>query len=1287
MLPKLSVKKPYTILVAVVLVLVLGVVSFTGMTTDLLPNIELPYVVVVTTYPGASPEKVELAVTRPLESVLGTTSGLSHVSSVSQENSSMIILEFEQGTNMDSAMIELSGNVDLVKAQLDDAVGAPMLMKISPDMLPVMVASVDADGMDAKALSRLVDDTVVPAFERLDGVASVSGTGLLEEKLQVTLDQDKIDALNDKVLASVDEKLAEAQGELNSGRAKIADGRAKLESAKSELASKKQSGVDELAAASAKVDGVVANLSALLAEEATLTANQKAFEAEKAGYAQAWEQLKGTYSALEKIIKDLSQTASQMGAKIPDSIAGLAALDENEYNNTVLPVITPFIEAVAPDQAAAFSYANICALQKGYMDIERRLPEIETELSNITTRMAVIAQMKPQLQQGLDEATKGYQQLESGKMTAVNELTKGEVTITTTEQSLDEAEQQLKDAQKQFEEARDAAYEKADLHGILTPELISNILMAQNFSMPAGYLSGEDSQTLVKVGDAYSAEGELADTLLFHIDAEGVGDIRLSDVAQVELVDNSGETYAKVNGNDGILLSFQKQSTASTTAVADRIEKEIAVLMAENEGLHVTPLMNQGDYIHLIIDSVLQNLVIGGLLAILVLIFFLKDAKPTLIIACSIPISLLFAITLMYFTGVTLNIISLSGLALGVGMLVDNSIVVIENIYRMRSEGVPAHRAAVAGANQVAGAIFASTLTTVCVFLPIVFTQGISRELFTDMGLTIGYSLMASLLVALTLVPALGSTVLRTTVEKKHPWFDALVRGYEKLLRFSLAHKAPVLIAAVALLGLACYGAATMGTAFIPAMDSPQMSATLELPKGADSHTLYETTDKVVERMLAVEGVETVGAMEGGGMMGGGSSGGMSFYILLGDDPGATNAEIAQQLRDAVADLDCTLEVSASTMDMSALGGSGIEVELKGRDLDQLKAAADEVAALVRDTEGAVEVSAGSGEADPELRVTVDRDKAMRKGMTTAQVYAELASALKTETSATTLTQGQNDYPVIVVDGADALTRGSLAGYTFTVTNAEGEEESFPLSDIADVSEQPGVSAIRRDAGSRYMTVSAGIDADHNVGLVSRELEKKLADYQPPAGITVELQGESETINSAMGDLVKMILLAVVFIYLIMVAQFQSLLSPFIVLFTLPLAFTGGLLLLWITGKELSIIAMLGFLVLAGVVVNNGIVFVDYANQLRLAGREKREALVETGRTRIRPILMTALTTILAMGTMALGLGDGAEMTQPMAIVTIGGLTYATLLTLLVVPVMYDLFSRRDLKPIDIEEA
>ena len=259
--------------------------------------------------------------------------------------------------------------------------------------------------------------------------------------------------------------------------------------------------------------------------------------------------------------------------------------------------------------------------------------------------------------------------------------------------------------------------------------------------------------------------------------------------------------------------------------------------------------------------------------------------------------------------------------------------------------------------------------------------------------------------------------------------------------------------------------------------------------------------------------------------------------------------------------------------------------------------------------------------------------------------------------------------------------------HKISVTNQQtGETESVPLYDIASAEDTESVSSINRENQVRYMTVTAGVDNDHNIGLVSRELEKKLASYDVPEGYTVEIQGETETINSAMGDLILMIALAVVFIYLIMVAQFQSLLSPFIVMFTIPLAFTGGLLALWLTGNPISVIAMLGFLMLSGVVVNNGIVFVDYVNQLRLEGMDKKEALIQTGRTRLRPILMTALTTILAMFTMAIGLGDGAEMTQPMAIVTIGGLAYATLLTLLVVPVLYDAFHRKPMRKVDLED-
>ena len=1343
MLPQFSVRKPYTVLVAVVLVLVLGVISFTGMTTDLLPAMELPYVVVMTTYPGASPEKIETTVTKPLEAVLGTTGGIKNVSSVSSENASIVILEFEQGTNMDSAMIELSSNVDLVSGQMDDAVGTPMLMKISPDMLPVMVASVDMDGMDVKEISAFADETVMPAFERIDGVASVDATGLVEQQVTVTLDQAKIDALNDKVLAGVDSGLADAQRELREGQAKVADGKAKLAEGEAALESQKGSALDKLAQGSAQVDGASATLSALLSEETTLTANQKAFEAERDGYTQAKQGYEGINTALagardtarqaaaaaakQGVLDSVNALLAQMGrpavgtykeaaavyAQLQQTQPGLPALPDpavvGEQAAAAVPANVDALLALddasfeafkaqagalpGGEQLAALAKESLTQLRDAALRADTRLPEVEAELSNITTRLAVISGMKPALEENLKKAQDAYAELEKGKMTAVNELTRGEVTLSTTKTQLEDAEQKLADAQEQFDQARDAAYKKADLSGVLTADMLGNILMAQNFNMPAGYITEGEEQYLVKVGEEYASLEELENTLLMHMDVDGVGDVRLSDVADIALTDNAGESYAKVNGNDGVVLSFQKQSTASTATVSQRINSAIAQLQEQNPGLHITPLMDQGDYIDMVVGSVLSNLLWGGLLAIIVLIFFLKDAKPTFIVACSIPFSLMCAITLMYFTDVTLNIISLSGLALGVGMLVDNSIVVIENIYRLRSLGVPASKAAIQGAKQVSGAIFASTLTTICVFLPIVFTQGISRELFTDMGLTIAYSLLASLVVALTLVPAMGAAVLKNTKEKNHRWFDAFVEGYQRLLGWALRHKAPVLSGVTALLAISIFLTTQMGTAFIPAMDSPQMSATLTMPRGAAQQDAYAMADTVMERIAAVDGVETVGAMSGGSgmssMMGGSSSGGsITYYILLSDDRTATNADVSAAIEAQVADLDCTVEVQESTMDMSALGGSGVELVITGRGLDEMNAIADDLRGILRSTEGLVDISENSVTGNPETRITVDKYKAMQHGLTVAQIYSELAAELKAENTATTLTLDGTDTPVVVVKPAgQAPTRGNIMDHAFTVTNAEGEEETVRLYDIAAKQETDSVSSINRENGARTMSVSAGVDARHSIGLVSRELEKKLADYELPEGYTVEIAGENETINSAMTDLVKMIALAVVFIYLIMVAQFQSLMSPFIVMFTIPLAFTGGLLALWLTGSELSIIAMLGFLVLAGVVVNNGIVFVDNINQLRLAGMDRTEAILETGRTRIRPVLMTALTTILAMSTMALGIGDGAEMTQPMAIVTIGGLTYATLLTLLVVPVLYDIFRKKPLYDPELDAA
>ncbi|MBC8609759.1 efflux RND transporter permease subunit [Massilimaliae timonensis] len=1214
MLSEFSVKKPFTVVVAVIMVLVLGFISFTHMTPNLMPNIDFPYVIVTTAYPGASPEKVESSVTKPLEQALSTTAGMKNITSTSSENFSMVMLEFNQNINMDSVMINVNNTVSSVSSSFDDTVGTPSMMKLNPDMMAVMMASVDVDGMDSYEVSEFVQNTVVPEFERIDGIASVTATGLVEEQLQIKLDQGKIDALNDKILKNVDEELSKAEDEIQSGKKKLKDQRADFESQSEE---QKQKLVD----ASSQMEDGKTELQSVI-DKIGMTKQQLEDAVSKA------EETKETLSGQLETAQDMRDQMAEAG------------LDTTEIDG------------------------QIKLLQDG-----------------ITQADTGITQAKQGIQayDALDTLKEQEKELESGKITLTQKLTEASVQLTNAEGKLEEAEQQ-------FEEQREEAYQNAGLDGVITVDMIQKMLQAENFSMPAGYLSEGNAQYLIKVGDEFADETEIKDLLLFSTGVDGVGDIYLKDVAEVSWADNAGETYAKINGNDGILLSFEKSSTASTTEATDAVHTAMDSLMENNPDLHITALMDQGVYIDIIIKSVLDNLLYGGILAIIVLLLFLKTFKPTLIIATSIPISLLFAMVLMYFSGVTLNIISLSGLALGVGMLVDNSIVVIENIYRLRNLDVNKRKAAVQGAKQVAGAITSSTLTTICVFLPIVFTDGLTRQLFADMGLTIAYSLVASLFVALTLVPTMSSTILNKADEKKHPWFDAVVNGYEKLLRFCLRKKVYVLSFTIVLLILSGVLVARMGTAFMPDVDSTQMSATLTMPDDSDKEDTYQMSDTFMERALEIEDVQTVGAMQAGNIMGMGTSdpGEMTFYILLDEDKKHTNKEVAKMLEEKTADLNCEVDIAASTMDMSMLGGSGIELVIHGTDLDQMAQISKDMTGILEGVEGTTDITNGLEDASAEVRVIVNKNKAMEYGLTVAQVYQAVSGAISTETNATTLSADDADYPVIILNDSD-VTRSNLGNYELEGTKDQ-KDVTVKLSDIASIEEAESPLSISHDNQTRTMTVSALVDEDHNIGLVSRDVEKQLDDYELPSGYTVTLSGENETINQSLSDLVLMIGAAVLFIYLIMVAQFQSLVSPFIVLFTLPLAFTGGLLALVMTGSELSVVAMLGFLVLAGIVVNNGIVFVDYTNQLRLDGMEKKEALVQTGRTRIRPILMTAMTTVLAMSTMAIGVGTGSEMTQPLAIVVIGGLTYATLLTLFVVPCIYDLLRRKDLKPIVIED-
>ena len=1264
MLSKLSVRKPYTVLVAVILIIVLGVISFQGMATDLLPSLDLPYVVVVTSYPGASPEKVEQSVTRPLEAALGSSSGLDNLQSVSSENASIIILEYVQSTNMDSAMIELSGTVDMASANFDDMVGSPMLMKISPDMMPIIVASVDYEGMSVDELSAFASETVIPAFERIDGVASVSPEGMVEKRVEIKLNPQNIKELNDKIQKEMESKFDETQQQLT-------DAMTELENGQATLADETKSQTSKLGQAGSQLNNAIANLNSILAEETLLETNKAVFQAEKAGLEQLLQMFSGFITTpftpgQAPTREQIQELINQWETTFPEGIQGLSPSE--------IFARLAGEDGELPPELANMSEEQLALLLDQAMKAPARIAELDMEIQNIDMRMTALQAMKPQIQSALDQANSGYSALESGKMTASIELAKAQM-------QLQNGQTELETALAEFEKAKGEALTSLDLNSMITEDMLEGILFAQNFSMPAGYLVDGEVRNLVKVGDSFADSEEIRDLVIFN--TEPVGDILLSDIADVTLTDNSDELYAKINGNDGVLLVFQKQSTASTAEVSDLIQDEILSLQKQHPGLRVTQLMDQGDYIDIVTGSVLENLVIGGILAILILLLFLRDIRPTIVIAFSIPISLMFAVTLMYFTNVTLNVISLSGLALGVGMLVDNSIVVIENIYHMRHLGVPSAKAAIEGAKQVAGAIFASTLTTICVFLPIVFTEGISRQLFTDMGLTIAYSLTASLIVALTLVPAMGATLLRNVNEKKHGIFDSVIKVYKRMLAGALRFKFIVLILAVILLGVSIYGVTVMGTAFIPAMNAPQLSASLSTPEEFSDQEAYALNDEVMARILEVKDVETVGAMAGGQsglalLGGGGSESESTFYILLKDKRSMTNREVEKAISEKVADLNVELSISSDSMDMAALGGSGIQINIKGYDLDQLASISNEVAEILKTVPGTTDVTNGLEDADTETRIIIDKSAAMREGLTVAQVYGEIADALQTDVQATILSQDDDNFPVVLIkDQQKQISKDMLPYFSFDVTKMDGTQSKVFLIDIAEIVDTPSLQSINRTGQSRYMTVSAGIAEGYNIGLVSRDVEAKLENYQAPAGYELTVEGENEMIQSSFKDLVLMILLAIVFIYLIMVAQFQDLLSPFIVLFTLPLAFTGGLLLLWATGMELSIIAMLGFLVLAGIVVNNGIVFVSYVNQLKDDGIPQKEALIDAGEARIRPILMTALTTILAMSTMALGLNAGSEIMQPMGIVTIGGLTYATLLTLFVVPILYDLFHRR----------
>lgn len=1314
MISKFSVKKPYTVIVGVVMVLLLGVISFMNSTTDLLPTMELPYVVIYTSYPGASAEKVETSLTKVLESSIATTENLNTMSSVSSDNISMIVLEFIDDTNMDRAMIDLNAKIDLVKGMLDEKVGNPTLLALNPNMMPIISVTADYEGKDIKELSTFVQEVILPEIEKTSGVASVDTQGLLKETVEITMDQEKIDELNYILLSSVDRKLADAEKEVRQGLKQVNEALTKVKTGQSDLSLSKDKINNELTNTGIKLQEAATNLIAMSSQITQL-------EAEKAVFNQivfvvdTFKQTNGLEGAADEVVEQvivaliapLEQDISELNQKLADlnqinneiNLLNPADVIANDYQlrlsalhidltgctnyQDVTPLIT--IEINAVDQQLSLASTKLNSLNQlkmmlgQYVDAKSQISVTDIKLETAKKVKQTATDML--VKAGIDVSNLSALQakIDQGLFSANSEFTKGEIITIQTQNQLEETKIQLENALKDIEKSRDETLDKANLSEALSPAMISNILMAQNFSMPAGTIATSDEMILLRIGEEYASIEELQSQLLISMDIDGLRSITLNDVATVRFVDNKGDLYTKINGNDGIIMSIQKTATSSTSDVSSALQKRFELLETDYEGLHFYTLLDQGVYIDLIISSVLDNFLYGALLAILVLIVFLKNIKPTIVIALSIPISLMFAIVLMYFSNVTLNVISLSGLALGVGMLVDNSVVVVENIYRLRSEGVSIIKASIEGAKEVSGAIIASTLTTVCVFLPIVFATGLAKQLFVDMGLTIAYSLLASLIVALTLVPMLSSKLLVKEIKTKQLLFNKFVTLYEKLLRSALKHKIIVLSAVVGLLMFSIYATTKIGMTLIPPMNSGQMSLNISpINEDLKDEELLLLYDEVMTSVQTVKGVKMVGVSKSSDaniMEMGRDSSVQNFYIITEDNVDYKATE--QAILNSLKPIEVDASLMTSNMDLSALGSSGVGINLYSNDLDDLHSARKIIIDQLKTIDGIEGIVDEYSDLSPDIRVIVDKNKAMSYGLTVAQVYQAIASNIQKDISSISVTLDQKDYPIVIIKDETSLINVTNLKDALLSGTKDQKSVDVRLDEIATITNGTAMNSINRHNSKRLVTINASIYEDYNITHVTQDVKEMIDISKLPNGVELVYSGENESIMETMGTLVLMILLAIVFIYMIMVAQFQSLLSPFIVMFTIPLAFTGGILALVIFNMELSIVAMLGFLVLCGVVVNNGIVFIDYTNQLRNQGFNLQDALIETGKKRLRPILMTALTTILAMTTMALGIGEGSEMMQGMAVVTIGGLTYATLLTLIVVPVMYDLFNKK----------
>ncbi|WP_164667613.1 efflux RND transporter permease subunit [Virgibacillus doumboii] len=1001
-----SVKRPVGVIMIVLAIIALGVVSLRSLPIDLFPKINLPVAVVATSYEDAAPQEVENLVSRPIESSVASIEGIQTVQSQSQSGSSLVMMMFNNGVDMDQALLDVREKVDQVKGMLPEGAGDPSVLRFSPDQMPIMWVGLTGD--DPAALTQIAEDQIVPFFERQGGVASVTVEGAKEREIQITLDQAKM----------------------------------------------QQYGV-----------------------------------------------------SAQTIVQSLNSTNQS---------------------------------------------ASVGSVEKGNKDLQLRI---------------------------------------TGEFESVEDI----------------------------------------------------------------------KQTIVQT--------------------ESGASIHVDDVAEVNDTFKKSSTTTLVNGKSSVVLSIMKKTDGNTVEVANNIQDSMEEIKSElPDGANLDVIIDTSEFIEMSISSVVKNILIGGVISIFILLLFLKSVRATVVIGLSIPIAIISTFTLMYFTGETLNVLTLGGLALGLGMMVDSSIVILENIYSYRQRGYTLFESATKGASELAPAVIASTTTTLVVFLPIIYVEGIASDMFTPLALAVSFSLIASLVVAVTLVPMLSSKLLSKAMDKEQGrryWFDRFLgrvnNGYRGVLRWVLKHRkttvSGTLIAIVASLALI----PLIGAEFIPASDQGQMEIRVEAAPGSTLEHTEEVVEQINEKLTEYEDViETNYVSVGGGGMGMmGSSGNQATYtmqLIPSTDRTKSTKQIVQEIDEDVQNIPGA-EITVAAVSGGMGMGDPVQIQLNGPEHEVLRELASSVVDQISTVNGVYNATSAASEGVPQMTIQIDEEKAATYGLNQQQITSQIQLRFTGQIASQYREDGHEMNVTLMFPEEERSTISDLQN--MKIQSPTGV--SIPLEEVVTFKEVQGPVTLLRENQQPQMNVTSEV-VDRDLASVVADVEAELEAMNMPEGYSYEIGGQAQDMAESFTDLAIALVFSIFLVYAVMAVQFENFLFPFIIMFSLPATVVGVMTGLFVTGLPLSIPAFIGIIMLAGIVVNNSIVLVDYINILRRKGMDRYEAILEAGPSRLRPILMTTLTTILAMVPLALALGEGAEMQQPLAVTIIFGLGISSIFTLLLIPVVYTLF-------------